>query len=432
MTGEIALQNVVIRMGVFRALYASAVQFNSVLFRIIIGVLAVFSGIPAETVAIVTTIEFWLNGILEVPCGYFGDWFGRVPSIVLSLVLIVLGLACAYSALLFNNELSSYLFIAQGVLIGIGKPLSSGSIEAFYQDALKRRCKTQDDERVLSASLTTSQNYGKYFTTIAVVLAFVVAAVFNKFHLLPQAFLLGMALYVGCIVTLLRDYSALGDIGEDKPSSTKDLFKAMLGNSGARISLGHNLSFWMMTVVMAGYLLIAFGRELSGAPKTIQWSFMAAFMLGYSALGWALKGHVLPILIHRVTQKQYLLICYGVTFAMSLFFLAIYESVPAWVQIAFIFLYGMVFHTATAAIQNLSMNELMAAVKRSDYATALSYQNIPGFIGVGAYSYYLMAMRDGAPSVREAFVSVAIIALLSVAYVLIVERRTPQSSEPLE
>ncbi|MGE4107360.1 MAG: MFS transporter [Bacteriovoracia bacterium] len=430
MKQEMSVHDILIRLGVFRALYAAAVQFNSVLFRVIVGVLALSFGVPADTVALVTLIEFTLNGLLEVPCGYISDRIGRIPSIILSLLLVMSGLACVYVALVFDGAMARILFIAHGILIGIAKPLSSGSIEAFYQDAIKVRCLNDDHEKVAATSLTTSQNYGKYFTTIAVIAAFALAWVFEQKQWLPHTFLIGIALYASCIVTLWRDYLQLGD--RDKQlhvSPLKDIFKVTFLAPRAKIATIYNLSFWMMTVIIAGYLPLSLGREHNQSAELIQWSFMAAFMLGYSAFGWILKGHLLPVLIRCVTPRQYLLIFYGLTLVMSLGYLALYGNTPVFVQITYIFVFGALFHTATSAIQNMSMNQLMGEVKRQDYATALSFQNIPGYLWVGLYSLYISTLRNGAPSIKEAFVSVVILSLLFSFVTISLERPLAMAKE---
>ena len=64
------------RMGLYRALNASAVQFNSIVFRVVVGFLA---GVPGEIVALIPAIEFFLNFLLEIPSGYLADRYGRIP-----------------------------------------------------------------------------------------------------------------------------------------------------------------------------------------------------------------------------------------------------------------------------------------------------------------------------------------------------------------
>lgn len=413
MSREVSVHDIIIRLGVYRSLYNSAVQFNSVLFRLIVGVLAISYGVPVDTVALVTLIEFSLNGLLEVPFGYIADRIGRVPSIAICLGLFMSGLTCVYIALLIHNDVSRYLFILHGILIGVGKPFSSGAVEAFYQDALKRRCRPEE-EKILMTSLTTSQNHGKYYTTIAVVAAFALSAPFHQWHLLPHTFLIGISLYLGCFVTLLRDYRQIGDIEPElHPSSPIKIIFSMIKDPQSRMSVLHNLSFWMMTVVIAGYLIVSLGREYSSSNQSIQWTFMIAFMLG-SAMGWIAKGHILPRLIGRWDQKRYLLFAYGVTFLSSLGVLLICQTASISLQIISIFIYGVIFQTSSSAIMSVAMNELLSRVNKQDYATALSFQNIPGYLWVGIYSGYLKLFRDGTPSVREAFFSVIVISLIAI------------------
>ncbi|MDB5036773.1 MAG: hypothetical protein JWQ35_301 [Bacteriovoracaceae bacterium] len=418
---NISCHEIIVRLGVFRALYASAVFFNSVLFRLIVGVLAISSGVPVDTVALVTLIEFSLNGILEVPFGILADRMGRVPSIALCLGTIMTGLTCVYIALLIHNDFSRVLFIIHGILIGLAKPFSSGSIEAFYQDALHRACQTEEEKKLLLTSLTTSQNHGKYYTTIAVLCAFVLAAIFNQMHLLPHTFLFGIILYAGCFVTLLRDYRQIGDIEKTlHPSSPFAIIKALVTDRSARISSIYNLSYWMISVVIAGYLIISLGREYEG-DNFLRWAFMVSFMLG-SAFGGAVKGHILPLLVHKLSRGKYLLTFYVLTLLSSLAFLPLYQHSNAVIQIIYIFVYGALLNTATSAIQNISMNDLMSLVKKQDYATALSFQNIPGYLWVGAYSTYLTLFRGGTPSVREAFVTVIVFSIIFSLTVIFVER----------
>jgi len=420
---EVTVHDIVVRLGVFRSLYASAVQFNSVLFRVIVGVLALSFGVPADTVALVTLIEFSLSGILEVPCGYVADRVGRVPSIILSLLLIMTGLTCVYVALVFNSEMARTLFIAHGILLGIGKPLNSGSIEAFYQDALKMRCQNDAHEKIAATSLTASQSYGRYFTTVAVIAAFILIWAFGRLQWLPHTFLFGITLYAACIVTLWRDYVQLGD-GDKKlhVSSLGNIFKMTFLESSARKAAIYNLSFWMVTATIAGYLPLSLGREQGQSTQLMQWSFMAAFVFGYSAFGWILKGHLLPSLVQRMTPRQYLLIFYGLILLASIGFLGIYQNTPVIGQIIYTFLFGSLFLAATSAIQNASMNQLMSNIKKQDYATALSFQNIPGYLWVGAYSLYLSKFRGGAPSVREALITVIVICCLFVLITVAMER----------
>lgn len=417
----ITCHEIIVRLGVFRALYASAVYFNSVLFRVIVGVLAVSAGVPVDTVALVTLIEFSLNGILEVPFGIVADRIGRVPSIAICLGMIMAGLTCVYIALLLHNDISRILFIIHGILIGFAKPFSSGSIEAFYQDALHRCCKTDDEKKLLLTSLTTSQNHGKYYTTIAVVASFVFAAVFNQFHLLPHTFLFGILLYAGCFVTLLRDYKQIGDVEKDLiPSSPFEILRSIISEPSVRISTLYNLSYWMLSVVIAGYLVVSLGRQYAG-NNILQWSFMVSFMLG-SAFGGIVRGHILPLLIHKLSRGQYLLTFYALTLVSSLLFLPLYLYSNVICQILYIFAYGIAFQTATAAIQSISMNQLLSVVKKQDFSTALSFQNIPGYLWVGFYSIYLTVFRGGAPTIGEAFSTVILFSIIFSILVLFVEK----------
>ena len=84
-------------LGIYKAVNASAVQFNSIVFRVVVGFLA---GVPAEIIALIPAIEFILNFLLEVPAGYLADKYGRVPFAIIGHITVILGLTCGYVALL--------------------------------------------------------------------------------------------------------------------------------------------------------------------------------------------------------------------------------------------------------------------------------------------------------------------------------------------
>ena len=153
------------RLGYFKACHSSAVQFNSIVFRVVVGFLA---DVPVEIIALVTSIEFFLNFILEIPAGFIADRYGRVKLAILGLLSGIVGLFSSYIAL--TNLLGSYsytLFILQGVFIGFTRPLVSGSIEAFYQDSIKKLTSQEDIEKnVEQKSFTLSDAYGRYLTCL--------------------------------------------------------------------------------------------------------------------------------------------------------------------------------------------------------------------------------------------------------------------------
>ncbi|MCI5072834.1 MFS transporter [bacterium] len=415
MPKKLNVELIIKHLGIYRAFHASAVQFNSVIFRLIVGVLALISGISPTAVAIVTFIEFSLNGLLEVPLGYLADTLGRVPSIILGLMMYMSGLSCVYVALILNNQWSAYLFVAHGILIGLGKPFKSGSVEAFYQNALDLHCKNDSEKKLLLTSLTDSQRYGKFYVLISVTVAFFLSWIFNLLNALPHVFIVGISLYAVCIRILWKDYLIFGDIEKRKNNSSfKKVFKTILQNRKIKLSILYNFYFWMIGVVIAGYLLVSLGREHEGSE---QWIFMLSFMYGWSAIGPIVRGYLLPHLIKRMSTKAYLITFCANIVVFSSIFLLLYQKVHFTFQALYLLFYGVIFHVSFSAFQNLSMNHLMEQIKKENYATALSIQNIPGFLGVGLYSLYLILFRSGAPTVHEAFISVLI---FSLCYIFVI------------
>ena len=262
------------KMGIYRALNSSAIQFNSAVFRCVVGVLA---NVPPSTVAIITTIEFCLNFILEIPTGRIADRYGRVPCAIIGHIAVILGLSCGYTALILGGRgsIPELLFILHGVLIGITTPLVSGSLGAFYQDAV-----TREEELGLHEdaqySFTLSGAFGKYFTTIAIIVAFIFVYILHQFEMSHHAFIPGIILWGGALYRLALDYRGLGD-RYSLPSSMSHIVK-LFKNRRVLTAMLHHASAYLFVAIIAGYLIISIGREFEGRISEFQsWLLMFLF-----------------------------------------------------------------------------------------------------------------------------------------------------------
>lgn len=400
------------RLGVYRALNASAVQFNSIVFRVVVGFLA---GIPGQIVALVPAIEFTLNFLLDVPAGYLADKYGRIPFAIAGHVSVILGLVCAYLGLLgiANPEVSYFLFVLQGVFVGLMRPLNSGSVEAFYQDALIRQSRDAASDALVARSFTVSKAYGKHLTTIAVVAAFGSIYVFHSTMGAHHAFIPGIILWAVTLWKLIDDYRTLGDV-KQTPSPVTRIIKTLVGKRRAFNSVLYSLSGFMLLGIVMGYFIVAVGREMSGSSQFLKWVTIVAFMLGSQGFGWIAKSYVLPPLINRMSERHYLTFFYLVLAIASSTLSYSFWLMPHWATIAVVFFYGAIFFMAYSAIQSVSQNMVMDEVEKKDYAMMLSVQNAPGLLFIGLYSLYLTLLRNGCPSVTEILISVAAISVFSL------------------
>lgn len=412
-------------LGIYKALHASAVQFNSIVFRVVVGFLA---DVPVEIIALIPAIEFTLNFLLEVPAGYLADKYGRIPFAIIGHVTVILGLSCGYIALLelTNPDVTHALFVFHGVLIGFTRPLTSGSVEAFYQDALERIPQENGSKNVIDKSFTLSKKYGKHLTTIAVVMAFLAIYLFHETVGAHHAFVLGIGLWILTLIKLICDYKNFGDV-QDQQSDTVSIFDAFRASHRALISVFYSLSSFMLMGIVMGYFIVALGRDIVDQNSFAYWSMIVSFMIASQGLGWIAKSYILPYLIQSFNEKKYLSIFYFVLFALGFVLQTAFDSLNTGLSIFLIFVFGMVFFTALSAIQSVSQNMLLSEVERKDYAMALSIQNMPGLLFIGLYSFCLVIYKNGCPEVGEIFVSVSAISLVFLLLHLITYKEAVNS-----
>ncbi len=419
-------------LGIFRALNLASTHFISITFRITAGVLA---NVPLDTVALLTGIEFLMNVIFEVPMGYVADRFGRIPCALLGGFLILLGTCGIYVALFpsMPNTFSRLLFIIHGVIVGFSKPLISGSVEAFYQDAIRRLSKGHNEaEKMASQSFTLSQHAGKYLTALVILLAFVL--LFVTYHTIGvhHTLIIGILLWYAGFYRLFRDFRIYGDtsISGGRPS-TSNLISRLRQSMVAKKAIYLRLSAFMLAAVNAGYFAITLGRQFGNADHGLfSWFIMGLFTFAYGGIGWIVRGHVLPRLVmsKRLSTNNYLLIHFTLLATISLYILCTFSSLNPTMLILMILVYAVMADVVVGATGALATNLLCSVVDNEELATALSLQNMPAFAGIGFYSWYLGKCRDGAPSVEEAMITVCIICVVSIFSVYLLSEQKRKSS----
>ena len=413
--------------GIFNALNAASIQFNSILVRIIVGSLA---NVPPETIALFTTIEFALNLLFEVPFGRLSDKYGRVRLINLGQAMFFLGILCNYIALLLINDpdLAEKLYIALGIFIGLGKPLMSGSVEAFYQDTISSLSKSEEDKKIAKDSLTLSKKHGKYYNLIAVFLTIALIPIFHSTIGAEHLFVLAMIFRLGTIVLLHKDYLKFGDDSEKKDSKEHDVSKMMALIKKSTLdkeifSLSAlRLITWAMITIVAGYLILTVGRVYKLNP-TYYWTIIFSFYLGFVGLGQVFSGKFLPVLVKRFSGVKYLIVSLLLVTLISLLALIVFQFKMSFLIQAFIILaFTSLFSLARTSLMSKITNLLMEKFDSKDMASVLSIHAMPSYAFTALYSFYLTYFRDGAPSLNEAFMSLILLSSLGMMVSLFIKR----------
>ena len=102
-------------------------------FMLLMPIIVLFfehNGLSLTQIMILPAIYSFTVAVLEIPCGFFSDTFGRKKSIILSTIFYSLGY------LLFSFSSDYNIFIIAEILLGIGGSLISGTDSAILYDTL--------------------------------------------------------------------------------------------------------------------------------------------------------------------------------------------------------------------------------------------------------------------------------------------------------
>jgi MFS family permease len=404
------------RLGVFNATAQSAIQFTSILFRVVVGVLATSL---RDAVALATAVEFAMSAVLEVPGGIVADRLGRAVSALAGIACFAASALCLFFAVVWQDQpLVGYgLVLADGILCGFGKPLLSGSAEAFYQNALHRWEEANPDvPSQAEHSLTLSLRYGKYFTSVAALAAFAIAAALAPSGRAHYGFWGGFALYGALFSILWRDRLRWPETPSKREAvaGVREWARRFATSPALRTSATLAFLFYVCASAVLGYFVVAVGRQSGLRQGEIPWVPMASFLLGHLTLGWVSKSTVLPWLLARMSKQRYLLLHFAALGTVSAAG-ALADGLPGPVVL---FFYGALFQVTTSGFHLVAVNQLLAHVPRAEFATALSVQAVPGYLWTAAYSVILALWCDGAPSVRGIFATVAAACLTGVLVAL--------------
>ena len=399
-------------LGLYKAFMSAGTAFNSLAFRVVVGVLG---NLPMEAVAIVHGIEFTLNALLEVPFGYLGDRFGRIKASVVGLVAVMINLVCIYLALIVDDSTSKIaLLVIAGFLLGIGKPFISGSIEAFYQDVVEKYSKNSYElGKLAERSFSNSLAFGKWIPIFGVIASFATLYLLHTLGVIEQVFLIGTSIYAYVIYRVIADVKRFNTpqlpqilVGTKKVLSkffkSRDVITAILLETLGYVSLA----------CVAGFLLISSLRNFDSSNLSF-WVTLASGALGI-ATGTLISGYLSMQLLKRTNENLYLKICLFGQFviASAMYTLVSNTTNLVYLQIS-LFLYFAGFYFFYNSKCAVLTNTVLGNIDEKFKATAISLLSVPGFLAVGIYSAYLAYFRNGIPSLRELFITVSLVSGLS-------------------
>jgi MFS family permease len=388
--------NVVLeRFGRFRISQASTIQFNSIIFRIVAGVINPSLG---SYVALLTAVEFVLNGLLEVPLGRVADTYGRARSAIAGFILLSLSLIVdfVYVQGEWDSTFNIGLAVTAGIFLGVGKPLISGSVEGFYQNILQRFSgATAEAEDLVSNSFVNSLNRRTYLPSLYILTSFSCVLAFSYFEITNYLFIVGAFLYLHLAIVLIFDLTRYPETRQqglrfDFFVHGKNLFENSDATAGV---IGLTFSVFVL-MILKGYQIFFIAHEfkLSHSRVIMIYFFL---MMGSMGLGWFLRARYGKTIATRLPYfplfaRLSMLLLVGVLI-QSVGFL--YPKVEI-LCITF-FLSAAVVQFATGIVQDTSANLILGAVDQEGMSFALSIANIPGFFVVAIYSFWLSSYAGG-------------------------------------
>jgi hypothetical protein len=408
-------------LGYYKALAASATQFNSIIFRVVIGFLI---GLPGETIALICTLEFALNLILEIPLGYCADRFGKIESAIVGHAFIILALTSGYIGIInfVQTGLSlQVFFILHGVLLGIGKPLMSGSVEAFYQSLIIENSKYIEEAE---NSMTISSQYGKAFTLVAVIVAFLAIFTLKLFDLTEHSFIIGILLWMTATRKLIKDYRAFKPSFAEKPqvSIRIDGFLSSITHRKRFLKYitVHGLAFLALGLI-AGYYPVTLGRT----NNELKWYGIIIFYVFSQGIGTYIRGYFLPTLITKIGSNR-LLQCLSAMLIVSGFVLYILSrtGTETSVFLTLNILFSLTLFVSTTSILGIITNKILALSTSQFSATSVSVMSMPGYLGFAILSYIFYYFFNGTPEIETlSYILIAIALTLGMMSLKLDERK---------
>jgi hypothetical protein len=298
--------------------------------------------------------------------------------------------------------------VCAATLVGLGKPFFSGSVEAFYQDAIESRRVGDGDHIKANTSFILSSGFGKALPAIYIVGSFLIVAVLQVFDLAKIAFLFGAALYLLVVLRLRTDGQNLGDNSHSQRQfpSFGALTKILKSPDVIWSSILKALN-WLIVIYIMGHGIIVIANEKQFGSDAEKMIVYFLFMLSFMGLGWFVRGSLNPYLFKRFNHQKIVLISYILWALFNIVMMLLLSGANFTTTCFLISIYMTAFQICYSMWQDWSANLLLQSVDREVYASALSLQNIPGFILVSLMNIYFSTFVKGYPGMNEMYGSLA-------------------------
>lgn len=406
------------RFGLYRVAFAGTLHFNSIIYRVVLGIL-----FPeyAQVVALFTVVEFSLNAVFELPFGILADKYGRVKFAAIGLLMILISIVFTFLTVTSADMgIAKFYTVCAATLVGLGKPFFSGSVEAFYQDAIEARKVDDADHARAKSSFVLSSGFGKALPALYILGSFAIVAALYALNAAKMTFLFGASLYLLVIMRLLKDGKTLKDSSlhhRDFPSIAA--IARILKTPEVIWASALKALSWLIIIYIMGHGIIVIANEkpfASDLQKIIVYFF---FMLSFMGLGWFIRGSVNPYLFNRFNHQKVVLSSYLLWAAFNLAMFHLLPNASFIGTCILISIYMTVFQICYSMWQDWSANLVLKSVPREQYATALSLQNIPGFIMVSGMNLYFSTITTGFPSIAEMYQSLTLLSLIGALLMIL-------------
>ena len=407
--------------GIYRVFFSSVIQYNSICFRVIGGLM--YPNL-LKSVAFVTALEFFLNSLLELPFGKLSDKYGRARLAILGVFLVALGSLCLYFAFLNHEhtQLAYYFLTLNALFIGVGKPLYSGSVESFYQSVLNCYKSSTEDEKIISNSLSASSHYGRFVPIVFVLLAFTSLIWFENLGVLSLCFFVSFTFFISMSIKLWIDYrkaSKIKGFVDASESLITDFEPRITDKKLFLYSSVVNLITMLIAMLNLGYYILSLGRNIS-LDSIEQYFSFAVYMIGIMGLGWVLSASLLPKLATKLLKPVQNQVFFGLLLCTNLAYY--FLKIPKEIELLLIYLigYGAIFQLSFSGLMNSARNISLDVSKKEHFAANLSLQNIPSFITVALASSIIAFNFNGALSLEYNYLVISTLAAIGLIYSLYV------------
>ena len=338
-------------------------------FMLLMPIIVLFfehNGLSLTQIMILPAIYSFTVAVLEIPCGFFSDTFGRKKSIILSTIFYSLGY------LLFSFSSDYNIFIIAEILLGIGGSLISGTDSAMLYDTLIEL----NDSNEYSKIEGKSYAIGNFSEAIAAILSSFLVAISIYLPVYLHTLLLLFSIPIACsLVEPKQNYKLSKSF-----SSIRLVFQQIFN--------GQNKLMW----------LIIYSSSMGLATLSIAWLVQPFlidinFPIVYYGLLWAALNFVSALTAYFSHKIKEINIFYTISIILSIVLFLVSFNISFYGIILFFVIYfirGIITPYLKNHINILTSSEMRATVLSiRSLIIRLSFAMIIPILGYIAENYHL-------------------------------------------